>query len=123
MKDEPTVDTRLEHIGQHLDQLAARATRAVAELRAQSQLILDDISQWKEHLDLSRVDAEIARMDARDELQRARAALEQRAAQISLRLDRARDDSAEALRSLRVGMDRALHDLGDSLGVAPHDTT
>ena len=123
MSDDQTLDARLERIGQHLDGLAARATRAVAELRTQSQSILDDIVRWKEHLDLSRVDAELARMDARDELARARVALEEREAQIAKRLDEARDESTEALRALREGMERALHDLGESLGLAPRDST
>ena len=68
--DSETLDVRFESIGQHLDELAARASRAVAELRAQSNSILDDVASWKQQLDLSRVDAELARMDARDELRR-----------------------------------------------------
>jgi cell division protein ZapA (FtsZ GTPase activity inhibitor) len=121
MNDNGTLDARFERIGEHLDELAARATRAVAELRTQSQSILDDVSTWKQHLDVSRVDAELARMDARDEMQRARAALEQRKAKIAQRLDQARDDSVEALRSLRAAMERALEDLGASLGTAARD--
>ena len=74
MNDNPTSDARFERLGEHLDDLAARATRAVAELRVQSQSILDDVATWKEHLDVARVDAELARMDAADDLRRARAA-------------------------------------------------
>jgi hypothetical protein len=118
MNDSDTLDTRFEHIGQHLDELAARATRAVAELRAQSQSILDDVASWKQHLDLSRVDAELAWMDARDELRPARAAWEEREVRIGRRLEQAREDSAGAVRSVRVGLEGALRDLADSLDVA-----
>ncbi len=123
MNTSETSDTRLERVGQTLDELAARATRAVAELRKQSQSILDDLAVWKQHLDTSRVDAELARMDARDDIDRARRALKERQAEIARRLDDARDDSEEALHSLRAGLERALHDLGDSLGAPRHDTT
>lgn len=119
--DQDELTARLERVGAHLDELATRATRAVADLRTQSQSILDDIETWKQHLDLSRVDAELARMDARDELDTARSALQARAAKITRRLDDARDESIEALRSLRVAMEQAVHDIGRALGVTPRD--
>jgi hypothetical protein len=120
MNDNQTSDAQFEHLQRHLDELAVRATRAVAELRVQSQLILDDVAEWKQHLDLSRVDAELARMDARDDLRRARAAWDEQQVRITRRFDAAREDSAAALRSLRAALVDALRDLGETLDFTAH---
>jgi hypothetical protein len=120
MYDNPTSDARFERLGEHLDDLAARATRAVAELRVQSQSILDDVATWKEHLEFARVDAELARMDAADDLRRARAAWDEQRVNIARRLDEARQDSAAALHSMRAALEDALRDLGETLDFAAH---
>jgi len=120
MNDDHPTDDRFEQLGQHLDDLAARATRAVAELRMQSQSILDDVASWKQHLDLSRVDAELARMDVLDDLRRTRAAWEARRTTIARRLDEARDESAAALRSLGAALTDAARELGEILDFASH---
>jgi hypothetical protein len=120
MNDNPTSDARFERLGEHLDDLAARATRAVAELRVQSQSILDDVATWKEHLEFARVDAELARMDAADDLRRARAAWDEQRVNIARRLDEARQDSAAALHSMRAALEDALRDLGETLDFAAH---
>jgi chromosome segregation ATPase len=98
----------LERIGDNLDQLAARATRAVAELRAQSRSILEDVEAWKQHLDEFRVDAELARMDARDQLTSARAVCRERSERIERRLQEFREESTAAWQSVRGAMDEAL---------------
>ena len=121
MNDSGPLHARLEHHGHHLDELAARATRSVAALRSQSQSVRDDVTRWREHLDLSGVDTELARLDARDELHRARAVLQARAAKISKRLDEAGADAVDALRTLREALDEALHDVGRSFGVRVRD--
>jgi len=120
MNETPTSEDRLQRLGQHLDELAARATRAVADLRVQSQSIVDDVATWKEHLDLSRVDAELARMDVADDLRRARAAWEMQRTTISRRLDDAREDTAAALRALRETVADAARDLGEVLDFGSH---
>jgi hypothetical protein len=120
MSNDPAADDRLQRLGQHLDELAARATRAVAELRLQSQSILDDVATWKEHLELSRVDAELARMDVADDLRRARAAWETQRSTISHRLDEAREDATAAVRILRDAVSDAARDLGEVLNFASH---
>jgi hypothetical protein len=120
MHENPTSDARLEHLGQHLDELAARATRAVADLRVQTQSVLDDVARWKEHLAFSRVDAELARMDAVDDLRQARAALVDQRARITRRLDEARDDAAAMLRSLRTSLEDAAREFEDVLDFAAH---
>jgi hypothetical protein len=120
MNETPTSEDRLQRLGQHLDELAARATRAVADLRVQSQSIVDDVATWKEHLDLSRVDAELARMDVADDLRRARAAWEMQRTTISRRLDDAREDAAAALRALRETVADAARDLGEVLDFGSH---
>jgi hypothetical protein len=38
MNDSPIFEPRIERLGRHLDDLAARSTRAVAELRMQLEL-------------------------------------------------------------------------------------
>ncbi len=118
MNDRQTSDAQFERLGRHLDDLAARATRAVAELRVQSQLIVDDVATWKQHLDLSRVDAELARMYACDDLRRARAAWDEQQARITRSLDEAREDSAAVLRSLHAALVDALRDLSETLDFA-----
>ena len=118
MSDVEIPHPHLEHLGEHLDELAGRATRAVAELRNQSQSILDDIARWKEHLDMARVDAELARMDARDELRSAQAEWEGRELRIARRLEQAHDDSAAAVQAVRAGMQEALEDLRRSIDIA-----
>ena len=117
VNDDRSLLTQLEHVGRHLDELAARATRAVAELRAQSHSAREDIACWKEQLELSRIDVELARMDARDDLHHARVALEARATKLAERLDEARADAVDALRDLRVALDEAVDAVGRSLGI------
>jgi hypothetical protein len=120
MAASPTPDDRLEALSRHLDDLASRATRAVAEMRLHGQSVLDDVARWKEHVAFARVDAELARMDAADEVARARDALADQRARILGRLDEARDDATTTLRSLRASLDDALHDLGAILDFASH---
>jgi hypothetical protein len=122
MDDRTAVGTRIQQFGHQLDELAARATRVVAELRKQSQLALDDLAHWQQQLDFSRVDAEIARMDARDELRRAAALVDERRIDLNRRLDEARTDATDALRTLRDGFDSTLHDVARALGVVYGDT-
>ena len=123
MKADGTPEARVEQLAHQLDDLASRATRAVAELRNQSQSVLDDVARWQQQLDLGRVDAELARMDARDELQRAGALLQARRTELALRLDEARADAVDALRNLRDGLDSTFHDFGRSLGIVHGDVT
>jgi hypothetical protein len=115
MSSEPPLEIRLEHIGDYLDQLAARATRAVADLRAQSRTILADVEAWKQQLDEFRVDAEIARMDARDQLSGARAMCRERSERIERRLQAFREESTAAWQSVRAAMDDALQAMRDTI--------
>jgi hypothetical protein len=120
MNEHPMPDPRLERLSQHLDELATRATRAVADLRVRGQSVLDDVATWKEHLAFSRVDAELARMDAAEELHQARLALDEQRERIIRRLDDAREDATTTLRSLRTSLEDALRELGEVLDFASH---
>ncbi len=113
-----SLEDRLDNMAARLDELAARATRAVADLRVQCQSILDDVSAWKEHVDFSRVDAELARMDARDRLRQAEETFQRRISVAMQRVDNARTDSAASLHHLRVGMTSAARDVADAAGAA-----
>jgi chromosome segregation ATPase len=117
VNDDRSLLTQLEHFGRHLDELAARAARAVAELRAQSHSAREDVARWREQLELARVDAELARMDAREDLHDARVALKARASKLTERLDEARADAVDAVRDLRVALDEAVEAVGRSLGI------
>ena len=101
MTDHEPTEAPLDRLSNQLDDLAARATRAVADLRVQGQTILDDVASWTQELGRARVDAELARMDARDELQRARAAWDEQQVRIARRFDQAREDAADAVRVVR----------------------
>ncbi len=120
MPDHEPTEAPLDRLSHQLDDLAARATHAVADLRVQGQTILDDVASWKQELDRARVDAELARMDARDELHRARMAWDEQQVRIARRLDLARDDADEAVRAIRSAMVRALRDLGAVLEPGGH---
>jgi hypothetical protein len=115
-------DMRLQQASDQLDELAARATRAAAQLRAQGQSILDDVEAWKQHLDQLRIDTELARMDARDELGRARSVFRECSEGIERRLGEFRAESTEAWRSLRACMDDALRELRETVD-APSSCT
>jgi chromosome segregation ATPase len=111
MNQPPTLERRADGLADQLNQLASRTTRGVAELRAQSTSILDDLAAWRSHLEQFRVDAELARMDARDELDRAHATLYAQFEAIHRRLADARDDAAATWKELREGLDEAFADL------------
>jgi aminoglycoside phosphotransferase family enzyme/predicted kinase len=108
VNDDVSLLAQLEHVGHDFDKLAARATHAVAELRAQSQSARDDVATWRGRFELSRVDAELARIDAREDLHDARLALEAQAMKLAKRLDDARTDAVDALRELRAALDDCL---------------
>ena len=120
MPDHEPTEAPLGRLSHQLDDLAARATRAVADLRVRSQSILDDVASWTQDLDRARVDAELARMDARDELHRARAAWDEQQVRITRRFDQAREDAADAVHVVRGAMERALRDLGTVLDPGDH---
>jgi len=105
------LETRAEVLGDQLNQLASRTTRGVAELRAESTAILDDLTAWRQHLEQFRVDAELARMDTRDDLVRAFETLRSHTQAVHRRLAEARDDAASAWTELRDGMDAAFADV------------
>ena len=108
MSDHPSLEAHADELGRYLDQLAARSTRLVGELRSQSKSILDDLAAWKGHLEQLRVDIELARMDVRDDLTGLRATIRGRSEGINCRLEESRSESAAAWRALRAGMDEAL---------------
>lgn len=120
MPDHEPTEAPLGRLSHQLDDLAASATRAVADLRVRSQSILDDVASWTQELDRARVDAELARMDARDELHQARAAWDEQQVRIARRFDQAREDAADALRAVRSAMEHALRDLGAVLDPGDH---
>lgn len=111
MENQASFEKRLDRIGEHLDQLAARATRSVAEFRSLTESLLYDLEAWRAQLDQARVDAELARMDARDELGAVRSTLKGRCDAIDHRLEFARQESAAAWAALRTGIDEAVRDL------------
>ena len=117
-----TGDAQLDEVAAHLDELAARATRAVADLRRRSQTILDDVQTWKQHVDLSRVDAELARMDACDSLHAARLNFEHDLSSILQRIDDARDESIGTFLRLRDGLESAIRDIAWTAGIVFGDT-
>ena len=111
MNQRPPLENQAEQLGDQLDQLASRTTRGVAELRTQSNSILDDLAAWRTHLEQFRVDAELARMDARDELARVYETLQSHTDAVHRRLADARDEAAAAWKELRDGMDEAFTDV------------
>ncbi len=118
----PELATRAEQLNAQLDALTSRTTRAVAQLRTESRSILGDVDAWTAQLQQFRVDAELARLDARDELESARQAIHDRARDVARRLENARAESADAWSALRRGLEEALTDLRRAIeGEAPDD--
>jgi F0F1-type ATP synthase membrane subunit b/b' len=107
----PVLVTRAEQLNAQLEALTSRTTRAVAQLRAESRSILRDVDGWTAQLQQFRVDAELARLDARDELEATRRAIHEKEHALGRRLDDARADSAAAWAALRRGLEEAVHDL------------
>jgi hypothetical protein len=117
-----TYDARLDRAAAELDDLASRATRAVADLRSRSQALLDDVEAWKQRLDFSRVDAELARMDGRDSLREAESNFEDHVHCVLQRIDDARDESIAAFLRLRDGVETAVRDVARAAGIVFGDT-
>lgn len=108
---EPPIAARAEQLNAQLEALTSRSTRAAAQLRAESRSILRDLDAWTAQLQQFRVDAELARLDARDELAKARRVIHDRAHELSRRLEDARTESTAAWAALRGGLEEAVHDL------------
>jgi hypothetical protein len=119
MSQASPLDTHAALLGDQLNQLASRTTRGVAELRAESAAILDDLAAWRSHLEQFRIDAELARMDTRDDLVRVHETLRSQIESIHRRLAEAREDAASAWKDLRDGMDAAFADVARAF--APDD--
>ncbi len=112
---EPAITTRAEQLNAQLEALTSRSTRAAAQLRAESRSILRDVDAWTAQLQQFRVDAELARLDARDELAKARRVIHDRAHELSRRLEDARTESTAAWAALRDGLEDAVHGLRQAL--------
>jgi hypothetical protein len=110
-------DRTLDEFTARLDALAARATRTVAELRQVCQTILDDIQECKQHLDFAEVDAELARMDARDQLHTIEDQFETGMNRVLRRVENARDDSIAAVLRLSEGVETAAREVARRAGI------
>jgi hypothetical protein len=112
-----SLDRQLEEFARHLDTLAARATRTVADLRQTCQTILDDVAAFKQHVDFAPVDAELARMEASDHLSTLEHEFETKIARVLQRVENARDESIAALLRLHDGVDGAARDVARRAGI------
>lgn len=106
-----SLDRQLDDFAAHLDALASRATRTAAELRRACHTALEDLDDCTQHLDFARVDAELAHMDARDELHALEGRFEASMARVLRRIENARDESIAALLRLQDGVDAAAGDV------------
>lgn len=97
-------------LGYQLDQLAARAIRAAADLRRQSRSILEDLNACRCDLEqVGQPDTGACPPDAGD-LAKAAARLHLQTDDIRRRLTEAQSEAAHAWRAVRDGINTSLRD-------------
>jgi hypothetical protein len=111
------LDRRLDQFAEQLDVLAARATRTVADLRRHCHAILADLAECEEHFDLAHVDAELARMNSRDELRAVEGRFDADISRVVIRIVHARDDAIATLLRLQDGVEAAARDVARRVGI------
>ena len=110
MSAPPSLVAQAGDLGYQLDHLAARATRAAADLRCQSRWILDDLVSLRRDLEQIGVHDAGSRTGSSDDLTLAVARLRCQTDEIGRRLTEAQHEAATAWSATRDGITAAARD-------------